>query len=322
MLTTRRPDLTVIVVCHNGRGLALATLKSARAATGGADVEWIVVDSGSADGTPNAVASDYPDVRLIRAANVGFAAANNLALPHARGRYVLLLNPDTEVLSGTFADLVRALDARPEVGAASVVQQAADGSTLPSVRRFPSVGRQFGEALLASKVPGLSHLSEQETSPERYAVEGPADWLVGAFLAVRREAIEQVGGLDERFFLYSEETEWCYRIRKAGWDVRHLPVMTILHHCGGTSRPDLAAQLSYSKLLFADKHFAPPARAGFRAALASRHLIRLAFLTPASAVRRGLRTRAQGEALALKVALGLAEAPFSASTSQHSGRRT
>jgi N-acetylglucosaminyl-diphospho-decaprenol L-rhamnosyltransferase len=320
MNEARQPDLTVIVVCHNGRDLALSTLKSARASTGGADVEWIVVDSGSIDDTPDAVAAEHPDVHVIRAANVGFAAANNLALPYARGRYVLLLNPDTEVLSGTFADLVRALDAHPDVGAASVVQQAPDGSILPSMRRFPSVGRQFGEALFAAKVPGLSRLSEQETSPERYAVEGSADWLVGAFLAVRREALEQVGGLDERFFLYSEETEWCYRIRKAGWDIRHLPVMTILHHCGGTSRPELAAQLSYSKLLFADKHFAPPARAGFRAALASRHLIRLAFLTPASAARGGLRMRVQGEALALKVALGLAEAPFAAPASQHSAR--
>jgi N-acetylglucosaminyl-diphospho-decaprenol L-rhamnosyltransferase len=320
MTNVRRPDLTVIVVCHNGRELALATLASARAAVGDADVEWIVVDSGSTDATPDTVAAEYPDVRLIRAANVGFAAANNLALPYAHGRYVLLLNPDTEVLQGTFADLVRALDARPEVGAASVVQQARDGSILPSIRRFPSPGRQLGEALFAARVPGLRRLSEQETSPERYKFECSADWLVGAFLAVRREALEQVGGLDERFFLYSEETEWCYRIRRAGWDVRHLPVMAILHHCGGSSRPELAAQLSYSKLLFADKHFGLRRRVCFRVALASRHLIRLGLLAPAAVVRRALRMRARGEALALKIALGLAEAPLAAPTPQQSAR--
>jgi GT2 family glycosyltransferase len=318
MNQTRQPDLTVIVVSHNGRELALATLASARASTGDIEAEWIVVDSGSTDGTPDAVAARHADIRLIRAANVGFAAANNLALPYARGRYVLLLNPDTEVLRGTFADLVRALDARPGVGAASVLQQATDGSILPSVRRFPSAGRQLGEALFAGRVPGLRRLSEEEKSPERYSVEGSADWLVGAFLAVRREALEQVGGLDERFFLYSEETEWCYRIRRAGWDVRHLPVMAILHHCGGSSRPELAAQLSYSKLLFADKHFGGGRRARFRAALAARHLIRLTLLAPPAAFRRRLRMRVRGEALALKVSLGLAEAPFSAPTNQQS----
>jgi N-acetylglucosaminyl-diphospho-decaprenol L-rhamnosyltransferase len=304
MTNVRRPDLTVIVVCHNGRELALATLASARRASGDVEVELIVVDSGSTDGTPDAVAAEHPDIRLIRASNVGFAAANNIALPYAHGRYVLLLNPDTEVLRGTFADLVLALDARPEVGAASVVQQAPDGSILPSIRRFPSAGRQLGEALFAARVPGLSRLSEQVTSSERYKFECSADWLVGAFLTVRREALEQVGGLDERFFLYSEETEWCYRIRTAGWDVRHLPVMAIMHHCGGTPRPELAAQLSLSKQLYAEKHFPPLRRAAFRSALVLRHSLRLALLRPASSVRRGLRARARGEAAALKVVLG------------------
>ena len=303
-------DLSVIVVAHNGRDLTLTTLESAGAATGGADVEWILVDSGSTDGTADAVAAAYPDVHVIRAANAGFAAGNNAGIPFAHGRYVLLLNPDTEVLSGTFADLVRALDERPRVGAASVVQRAPDGRVLPSVRRFPTATRQLGEALYGARLPGLSRLSELETAPSRYATEHEADWLVGAFLVVRREALDEVGGLDDRFFLYSEETEWCYRIRQAGWDIRHLPVMEILHHCGGTTRPELAAQLSFSKLLFARKHFPPARRAAFRAALVLRHLVRLAVLGPVAAVRRGVRSRLRGEALALRVILGLAPPPF------------
>jgi N-acetylglucosaminyl-diphospho-decaprenol L-rhamnosyltransferase len=311
-----RPDLSVIVVCHNGLELTLAALESARAATGSVDVEWIVVDSGSTDGSPDAVAAAHPDVLVLRSENVGFAAANNLALPRARGRYVLLLNPDTEVLSGTFADLVRALDQRPGVGAASVVQRATNGGLLPSVRRFPTAGRQLGEALFASRVPGLSCLSEEDATPAHYASERQADWLVGAFLAVRREALERVGGFDERFFLYSEETEWCYRIRQAGWDVRHLPVMEILHHCGGTPRPELVAQLSFSKLLFARKHFSPARCAAFRAALALRHVLRLALLGPVAAVCGRLRARVRGEALALRLTLGLAQPPFGAPSSR------
>lgn len=301
-----RCDVTVIMVCHNGRELALAALSSALNATGAACVEWIVVDCGSIDGTPEAVEAAFPEMKVIRSGNVGFAAGNNLGLSQARGRYVLLLNPDTEILRGTLADLVGILDERPKVGAASVIQRAPDGSLLHSIRRFPSVSRQLAEALYATRVPGLSRLSEVETSEDRYASEGPADWVVGAFLIARRIVVEDVGGLDERFFLYSEETDWCWRIRKAGWDVRHLPALEILHHGGGTSRPELAAQLSFSKVLFAKKHFRPARAIAFRAALSVRHVLRVAVLTSVGRRRPDSRARAKRELLGLRVALGLA----------------
>ena len=300
------PDLSVIVVTHNGRDLALRTLRSARAHAAGLDVEWFVVDSGSIDGTPDAIAEEFPDVELHRRPNNGFAASNNVALPRARGRYVLLLNPDVEIASGTFADLVAALDERPEVGIASVVQQWPDGRLQQSIRRCPSATRQFVEALTNARWPGVRRISEVEWDERAYAQETSAHWLVGAFLIARREAIEQVGVMDDGFFLYSEEKDWCHRFGLAGWDVRHLPVMHVTHHAGGWGSPALIAQLSFSKLLFARKHYGAPTRIAIRTALVIRHTLRAMLLTPVVLAKPGLRIKAAGERAALGVALGIA----------------
>lgn len=298
------------MVTHQGRDLALQALAAARRATGGVRVEWLVVDSGSTDGTPDAVERDFPDITVARRPNIGFAAGNNLALAGARGRHVLLVNPDMEIISGTLAELVRALDERPEVGAASVVQQWPDGGLQPTIRVFPSAARQFGEALWLSRLPLFAHLQEEERRPEFYETERSADWLVGGFLLVRAEAIKQVGGLDERFFLFSEETDWCLRLRRAGWDVRHLPIMRVTHHTGRSARADLFAQNSFSKVLYSRKHFSARARAAFRIALALRHAVRVVGLAPISVARPGLRKRVAAERLALMVVLGLIPPPF------------
>lgn len=299
-----RPDLSVVVVTHGGRELALRTLRSARAAAGAATIQWLVVDSGSGDDTAGAIAEEFADVRLFRRANIGFAAANNVALPHARGRYVLLLNPDVEVEQGTLAELVEELDRRPHTGAASVIQRAPDGTLQASIRRFPSVGRQLGEALFAGRLVG-----ECESDEDGYRAEREADWLVGAFLVVRREALEAVGPLDERFFLYSEETDWCLRLRRAGWDVRHLPQLEIVHHQGGYAQPELAAQLAFSKLLFARKHYGRVRTGAIQGALALRHLLRAPLFTALSIPRPRWRARAHGERRALSIALGLGAKP-------------
>jgi|HubBroStandDraft_6_1064221.scaffolds.fasta_scaffold00641_4 GT2 family glycosyltransferase len=286
-----RPDLSVIVVTHGRTELALATLRSAHAAAGALDVQWLVVDSGSTDDTPDAVERYFPDASVLRCANIGFAAANNRALPLARGRYVLLLNPDVEIVSGTFADLLDTLDARPEVGIASVIQQGADAKLQHSIRCYPSPRRAFGEALA---LPWRGWREEEQT-PSRYREERSVDWLVGAFLIARSEAVRDIGGLDERFFLYSEETDWCYRARAAGWDVRHLPQMIVTHHTATTYAPDLAAQLSYAKLLFAHKHYRRARASAIHAALAVRHLV---------------RARLAAERHALAVVTGVAPPPF------------
>jgi N-acetylglucosaminyl-diphospho-decaprenol L-rhamnosyltransferase len=299
-----RPDLTVIVVTFNGRELALATLRSARASLGGIAAQWLVVDNGSTDGTADAIEHAFPDVRVFRHSNRGFAAGNNVALPYARGRYLLLLNPDVEVERGTLADLVAALDSRPDVGIASVLQRATDGELLASIRRFPTPVRGLGEALGTGRLARLAHLQELDTDFDRYDEERSADWLVGAFLIARREAVEEVGPLDEGFFLYSEEIDWCRRFRQHGWDVRHLPIMTITHHEGDNKRPEMVAQLGHSRRRFAYKHLTWPRALAIHASLVLNHLLRLVAIAPAALLRRRLRRRARAEAFGLAVLCG------------------
>ena len=122
----------------------------------------------------------YPDIEVLRAENRGFAAGNNVGIERATGRYVLLLNPDVEVPYGTFADLVAAMDERPDVGIASVIQRGAEGELQHSIRRFPSVGRDLGESLFAARWPVMKTLQELETRPSAYEAERSVDWVVGA----------------------------------------------------------------------------------------------------------------------------------------------
>ncbi|HEV7771220.1 MAG TPA: glycosyltransferase [Solirubrobacterales bacterium] len=305
-----RPDISVIVVTHNGREMALRTLRSAMAAAGSASLEWLVVDAGSTDGSAEAIERELPEVRVLRRDNGGFAASNNVGLGLTRGRYVLLLNPDVEILTGTLGDLVAAMDARPELALASVIQRGTDGELQASIRRFPSPLRSLGEALFAAHWPVLRTLQELEARDERYKHEGPADWLVGAFLIARREAVEAVGPLDKRFFLYSEEIDWCYRFWQAGRSVGHLPVIAVTHHGGGRSRGDLMAQLSHSRRLFAAKHYGPARQLGIGAALALGHAIRIAVFGAITVARPQQRARVRAEWAGLRVILGLSPPPL------------
>ena len=307
-----RPDLSVVVVTHNGREMALSTLRSARAALGGLRAEWIVADSASGDGTPEAIECEFADVEVLRVPNRGFAAGNNAGIALAQGRYVLLLNPDVEVLEGSFAELVAALDSRPDVGIASVVQRGGDGELQFSMRRFPSPARDLGESLFAVHWPLLRSLQELDLDPERYRRETSADWVVGAFLCARAEAIASIGPMDERFFLYSEEIDWCLRAHQAGWDVRHLPTMTVTHHAGRRDRGDLMAQLAHSRSLFAAKHHGRAGALGIRAALALGYLLRIVLRAPAAILSPPSRQRIGAEAAALRVLLGLGEPPLRA----------
>ena len=310
-MSVARPDISFVIVTHNGREMALRTLRSARATLGAAEAQWIVADSASADGTPEAIECEFDDVEVLRVPNRGFAAANNAGILRAEGRYVLLLNPDVEVREGDFGRLVQALDSRPDVGIASVIQRGSDGTLQYSMRRFPSPARDLGESLFAARWPFFRSLQELDTATGRYLRESSAEWVVGAFLCVRAEAVASIGPMDERFFLYSEEIDWCLRAHQRGWDIRHLPVMTVIHHAGRRDRGDLMAQLAYSRLLFAAKHHSRLDAFGIRAALALGHVLRIALRLPL-AFGAAARARVRAEAGALRVLLGLAEPPLRA----------
>src|SRR5262249_42690269 len=152
------------------------------------------------------VADGFPWVRLVRCENRGFAHANNQGLATCDARYMLFLNVDTEILEGTFAKLVAALDVRPRVGLAGVRQLGAHGEVAASMRRFPNAARALGEALGSERLPVRTSWSgERVLDRALYDTERRCDWTSGSFLVARRRVIDEVGPMDERFFLYSEE---------------------------------------------------------------------------------------------------------------------
>jgi N-acetylglucosaminyl-diphospho-decaprenol L-rhamnosyltransferase len=269
-------DLAIVIVSTNEAHWLKACLTSVYAHAGDADLDVVVVDNESVDGTRALVEEHFPAARVVGSVNRGFSHANNRALETCTARYALLLNPDTEVVDGTFGALVAAMDRRPDVGVAGVRQLTGDGDLYPTIRRFPNAGRALGDALGLDRWRGRpSWLGERELDLSLYDSEQQCDWTVGAFLMARREALLSSGLLDERFFLFSDEPDLCLRIKRAGWRVLHLPVMTIVHHAGKAGvKPKLVAQDALTRRIYAEKHFAPPHRQLYVGAVIARHLIR------------------------------------------------
>jgi len=271
-------DLAVIVVSANDARWLEGCLSSVFAHAGPLELEVFVVDNACTDGTAELVRARFPHVHVLASPNLGFAHGNNRALERTRARYALLLNPDTEILSGTLAGLLAALDSQPRVGVAGVRQVDPDGALLPTIRRFPHAARALGEALGSERWPLRPAWSgERVLDPAAYERERDCDWVVGSFLLARREALLAAGLLDERFFLYCEEPDLCLRVARAGWRVRHLPQLTVRHHAGkGGVQARIVAQEAFARRQYARKHFAPVHRQLYLGALGVRHALRAA----------------------------------------------
>jgi GT2 family glycosyltransferase len=241
--------------------------------------------------------------------NRGFGHANNRAFVTTDARYVLFLNPDTEILDGTFAGLVEAMDSRPDVGLVGVRQRTPAGELFPTIRRFPSVSRYFFEALASERFPvRASWLGERELDWDQYDKETDCDWTSGSFMLARRDAIRSAGCLDERFFIYSEEVDFCLRIRQAGWRIVHLPTMTILHHADKAGfNPRMMAQDAFARRQYLRKHFTRPRRVACTGALFLRYGLRA---LPLGAERDRVRERRKAALAALRVLVGVGPAPF------------
>lgn len=263
-------DVCAIVVSHNSREWLDAALASLAEHTHAVTLEAIVVDNGE-DGAGEYAAARYPFVRAISCENRGFGHANNRGLALADARFVLFLNPDTEFVAGEVDALVAALERMPDVGLAGVRQLDGDDALAPSIRRFPSVPRALAEALPVERVPLARRiLGERVLDPADYERTVECDWTSGSAMFARATAIERVGGFDERFFLFSEETDLCWRIRWDGWRIVHLPDVTIRHHeQEHAANPRLWAQSAYARLQFARKNLRHPR--AYRAALALRY---------------------------------------------------
>lgn len=258
-----QPDLSVLIVSWNVRALLAACLRSLVAAlgqAGGLSAEVIVVDGASRDGSAAMVREEFSSVRLLALdTNVGFTRGNNIAIRESQGRYLLLLNPDTEVLGDALQTLVSYMEAHPEVGVLGPKLLNPDGSVQPSRRRFPTLATLFLESTLLQE-----WLPRNAVLRRYYLADQPDDqaqevgWVTGACFLVRREAIEQVGLLDETFFMYSEELDWQWRIQKAGWQVIYLPAAQVIHHEGQSSGQVAPARHIYfqsSKVRLCQKRF-------------------------------------------------------------------
>jgi N-acetylglucosaminyl-diphospho-decaprenol L-rhamnosyltransferase len=304
-------DLAIVVISTNEAHWLQACLSTVYAHAGSATLEVVVVDNSSTDGTRELVESDFPQARVVASPNRGFAHGNNRGLEQTSARYALLLNPDTEIAEGTFGELVELLDERPQVGLVGVRQMTPDGALSPTIRRFPSVTRALGEALFSERWPvHPSWAGERVLDPAAYEREGACDWPLGSFMLARREALLGAGLLDERMFIYSEEPDLCLRIKRAGWEVRHVPHMTIVHHHGkGGVRPRMIAQDAYARRQYAHKHFGPARRRLYLSAVGLRHLLRGA---GARADGANAAVRREAARQALLTLAGRLEPPFGA----------
>jgi GT2 family glycosyltransferase len=247
-------DLSIVIVSWNTKEYLLPCLTSIFEKGQRMGSEVILVDNGSYDGSGSEVKKIFPSVHLIQnQKNLGFSKAVNQGVQKASGKYVLLLNPDTTVKDGAIERLVLFMDAHSDVGVAGVQLLNSDGSKQSSIANFPSLATElFNKSLLRwffpKRFPGKGR---------NYSEPVEVDSVIGACMVVRREAIEQVGLLDEDYFLFLEETDWCYRIKRASWKVYHVPQAEVYHFQGKSAEAERKrAKVEYyrSRYLFFKKN--------------------------------------------------------------------
>ncbi|MCU0507595.1 MAG: glycosyltransferase family 2 protein [Anaerolineae bacterium] len=249
------PDLSIIIVNWNTAHLlsnCLSAIEQTVIAAGQISSETLVVDNGSTDGSPAMLRERHPWAHLIaNRENVGFARANNQAIAVSRGRYALLLNSDAQLVPGAVEAMVACLDADPTAGISGVCQVFADGRPQFCYGRFPTFWRE---------VRTLTGLHRWDLSPFD-TLEQPrvVDWVSGACLMARRSMLDEIGLMDERFFMFGEEVDLCYRATRAGWKVLLTPSAPIIHIRAGSSgrTPERMMRLYRGKMQYARKHWSP-----------------------------------------------------------------
>jgi GT2 family glycosyltransferase len=204
----------------------------------------------------------FPDVALIAAdTNLGFTRGNNAGISKARGQYVLLLNPDAELVGDALLTMVQRMREQPDVAVVGPHLRFPDGRTQSSRRRFPTLATALVEStVLQQWFPRLNLLGQYYVLDRGDDQEQDVDWVTGACMLVRQEAVRDTGLLDERFFMYSEELDWCRRFKGAGWRVLYLPQAEVIHHEAQSSGQVAASRDVYfhtSKVLYFDKHHGP-----------------------------------------------------------------
>jgi N-acetylglucosaminyl-diphospho-decaprenol L-rhamnosyltransferase len=254
--------LSIVIVNYRTERLLKGCLESIYAGSNGTPLDIWVVDNSSRDSSVAMVRSLFPKVKVIEnPSNVGFSRANNLVISQCRSDYVLLLNPDTLILGEAIERMVKFMKQHPEVGIAGCKVLNRDGTLyLPCRRSIPTPEVAF------YRLTGLSRLFPKSRALARYNLtyEDPdrtheVDAVSGAFLMIRRQVVEEIGLLDEQFFMYGEDLDWCLRAKRAGWTVMYYPAAEIIHYQGQSTKYNsrkAAVEFYRAMYLFHRKHFA------------------------------------------------------------------
>lgn len=254
-------DVSVLILNYNTCRLTTDCIRSVYESETEFSYEIILIDNHSSDGSVESIGREFPEVLLIaNKENVGFARGNNQGMKAASGRYVLLLNSDTVVCKDTLQTMVTFMDSRSDLGAAGCKVILPDGSLDKACKRgFPTPSASFYYAFGFSKLfPDNPRFNGYQLGYLNPDDAYPVDCLVGAFMLVRQETIRQVGGLDEQFFMYGEDLDWCYRIKAAGWGVYYYPETYIIHLKGGSARRrpfKIVYEFHRAMILFHRKHY-------------------------------------------------------------------
>lgn len=260
--------ISVIIVSWNASGYLRDCLDSIRATGGSLVQEVIVVDNASSDGSPDMVAKEFPEVILIRSQeNLGFARANNLGIKRATGTFLALINSDVIVHPKCFQELVAQLEAHPEIGLTGPKVFGRDKLLQITCGKLPTVWNTMCEFALLGKVFRKSpRFCGFQMRPEDHERQREVEVLSGCFWLARHQAVQAIGGLDERYFFYAEDVDWCKRFGNANWKVVFVPTATALHFGGGSSSKApfrYSIEMLRANLIYWKKHHGNLGRAAF-----------------------------------------------------------
>jgi len=253
-------ELSTVIVTYRSRDTVPQCLAALEADATGIAHEIVVVDNASGDGVLEAVAAQFPRVRgIANRENVGYARAINQGIAATTGTYVLAMNPDCLVERGALKTLIDHLGAHPQTAVAGPMILDSDGTLQYSARGFPDHSTFFFNrySLLTRLFPNNRHSRRYLMTDWDHTSMRDVDWLSGAFLVVRREAIDQVGGMDERFFMFNEDVDWCRRMKSAGWTVTYVPDARVIHHIGASRRkvaPKVIVERHRGMIYYFHKH--------------------------------------------------------------------
>lgn len=254
-------DLSVIIVSYNTKDLLKQTIQSVIDNTKDIEYEIFVTDNNSSDDSVEMVKKDYPKVNLIESKeNLGFPKGNNIAIKRATGRYILLLNSDTKVIGECLQNCIKYMDKHREIGALGCKVELPSGKLDHACKRgFPTPEASLYYLLKLNKFfPDKKKFGKYTMSYVKDNEVAEVDSLMGAFMMIPKKVVDEVGMLDEEFFMYGEDIDWCFRIKKAGYKVLYYPVEKIIHYKGSSSKKKRAKttyEFHRAMILFYNKHY-------------------------------------------------------------------